>query len=47
MNIEEKIQLIENGTLEVIDKEELKWLLKGYEMRTVSKFKSITKKNYF
>ena len=30
-----------------IDKEELKWLLKGYEMRTVSKFKSITKKNYF
>ena len=30
-----------------IDKEELKWLLKGYEMRTVSKFKPVTKKNYF
>ena len=31
MNIEEKIQLIENGTLEVIDSEELKEVLKKDE----------------
>lgn len=30
-----------------INKEELKWLLKGYEIRTTSKFKPITEKNYY
>lgn len=30
-----------------INKEELKWLIKGYEIRTTSKFKSITEKNYY
>ena len=32
MNIEEKIQLIEEGTLEVIDTEELKEVLKKYSI---------------
>ena len=27
--------------------EELRWLLKGYEIRTKSKFKPVTKANYF
>lgn len=27
-----------------INKEELSWLLKGYEVRTVSKFKPVTEK---
>ena len=27
--------------------EELRWLLKGYEVRTVSKFKPIQEKNYY
>lgn len=27
--------------------EELRWLLKGYEVRTQSKFKSIEEKNYY
>lgn len=30
-----------------INKEELKWLLKGYEVRTTSKFKPITQRNYY
>lgn len=30
-----------------INKEELSWLLKGYEVRTVSKFKPVTEKNYY
>lgn len=29
------------------NKEELKWLLKGYEIRTKSKFKSVKAKNSF
>ncbi len=27
--------------------DELKWLLKGYEVRTISKFKSIEERNYY
>ena len=30
-----------------IDLEELRWLLKGYEVRTTSKFKPIKEKNYY
>lgn len=30
-----------------INKEELKWLLKGYEIRTTSKFKSVKGKNLY
>ncbi len=30
-----------------VNKDELKWLLKGYEIRTISKFKPITEKNYY
>lgn len=30
-----------------VDIQELKWLLKGYEVRTTSKFKSIEGKKYF
>ncbi|MDK0954764.1 IS66 family insertion sequence element accessory protein TnpB [Clostridium perfringens] len=30
-----------------INKKELSWLLKGYEVRTVSKFKPVTEKNYY
>lgn len=30
-----------------VNKEELKWLLKGYEIRNKSKFKPITEKNYY
>ena len=30
-----------------VNKEELKWLLKGYEIRNTSKFKSVTQKNYY
>jgi transposase len=30
-----------------VNKEELKWLIKGYEIRTTSKFKPITEKNYY
>lgn len=30
-----------------VNKEELKWFLKGYEIRNKSKFKPITKKNYY
>lgn len=30
-----------------ITKEELRWLLKGYEVRTSSKFKPITQRNYY
>lgn len=30
-----------------INKEELKWLLKGYEIRTASKFKSVKGKNLY
>lgn len=30
-----------------INIEELRWLLKGYEVRTVSKFKSIQQRNYY
>lgn len=30
-----------------INKEELSWLLKGYEVRTASKFKEIKEKNYY
>lgn len=29
------------------NKEELKWLLKGYEIRTKSKFKPVKEKNSF
>jgi hypothetical protein len=27
--------------------EELRWLLKGYEVRTISKFKPVKERNYF
>ncbi|GAA0479319.1 IS66 family insertion sequence element accessory protein TnpB [Alkalibacterium sp. m-11] len=27
--------------------EELRWLLKGYEVRTISKFKPVTERNYY
>ena len=37
MNMEEKIQLIEEGTLEVIDTEELKEVLDNDHLRTVLK----------
>jgi len=30
-----------------VNKDDLKWLLKGYEIRTISKFKPITEKNYY
>jgi transposase len=30
-----------------VNLEELRWLLKGYEVRTQSKFKSIEEKNYY
>jgi transposase len=30
-----------------VDMNELKWLLKGYEIRTVTKYKSVKGKNYF
>lgn len=30
-----------------VNKEELKWLLKGYEVRTASKFKPVDQKNYY
>lgn len=30
-----------------VNKEELKWLLKGYEIRTTSKFKPVIEKNYY
>ncbi|MHC1684230.1 MAG: IS66 family insertion sequence element accessory protein TnpB [Clostridiaceae bacterium] len=30
-----------------VNKEELKWLLKGYEIRTTSKFKPVVQKNYY
>ncbi|MEG0222097.1 MAG: IS66 family insertion sequence element accessory protein TnpB [Clostridia bacterium] len=30
-----------------VNKEELSWLLKGYEMRTVSKYKPVKEKNYY
>lgn len=30
-----------------VDKEELKWLLKGYEVRRKSKLKSVKEKNYY
>lgn len=30
-----------------INLEELSWLLKGYEVRTTSKFKPIEEKNYY
>ena len=30
-----------------VNKEELKWLLKGYEIRTTTKFKPVTQKNYY
>lgn len=30
-----------------VNKEELKWLLKGYEIRTTSKFKPVTEKNSY
>ncbi len=30
-----------------VNKEDLKWLLKGYEIRNTSKFKSVTQKNYY
>lgn len=30
-----------------VNKEELKWLLKGYEIRTTSKFEPVTQKNYY
>lgn len=30
-----------------VNKEELSWLLKGYEVRTTSKFKSVIKKNTY
>ncbi|MDT8719755.1 IS66 family insertion sequence element accessory protein TnpB [Clostridium sp. 19966] len=47
---------IENGRLKwpmtkeealKINKEELSWLLKGYEVRTTSKFKEIREKNHY
>lgn len=30
-----------------VNKEELRWLLKGYEVRTTSKFKPVVEKNYY
>jgi len=30
-----------------VNKEELSWLLKGYEVRTTSKFREIKEKNYY
>ena len=30
-----------------VNKDELKWLLKGYEIRNTSKFKHVTQKNYY
>ena len=30
-----------------VNKEELKWLLKGYEVRTTSKFKPVTQRNTY
>ena len=30
-----------------VDVDELKWLLKGYEVRTTSKFKSVKGRKYF
>lgn len=30
-----------------VDLEELRWILKGYEVRTTSKFKPIVEKNYY
>jgi transposase len=30
-----------------VDIEELRWILKGYEVRTQSKFKSICQRNYY
>jgi len=30
-----------------VDLEELRWILKGYEVRSASKFKPITQKNYY
>ncbi len=30
-----------------VNKEELKWLLKGYEIRNTSKFKPVTQENYY
>lgn len=30
-----------------VNKEELSWLLKGYEVRITSKFKSVTQKNMY
>jgi len=30
-----------------VDLEELHWILKGYEVRSASKFKPITQKNYY
>ncbi len=41
---------LENMTKEEtigVNLEELRWLIKGYEVRTVSKFKSIENKNYY
>ncbi len=31
----------------LVNKEELKWLLKGYEIRTTSKFKPVNEVNYY
>ena len=52
MNIEEKIQLIEEGTLEVIDTEELKEVLKkemnadaGKVLKSPKKDRNFAKKN--
>lgn len=30
-----------------VNLEKLRWLLKGYEVRTVSKFKSVQQRNYY
>lgn len=30
-----------------VNKEDLRWLLKGYELRTTSKFKPVKEKNYY
>lgn len=30
-----------------VNKEELSWLLKGYEVRTTSKFKPVTQRNTY
>lgn len=45
-NIRFKWLLTQEEALKV-NKEELKWLLKGYEIRTTSKFKPVIEKNYY